>query len=98
MSENEKINIKSLQLNLSDEDQLKLVSKQLSELKKKGYEHITIDFNITSEQELKRNNIDVQVFKKIKTTQELPDWVVIKLMLAGGKLKRTKFKARSINE
>lgn len=98
MIEKEKINIRSLKLNFSDEDQLKSLSKHLFELKKKGYKQVTIDLNISSEQELKRNNIDVQVFKKIKTTQELPDWVVINLLLAGGKLKGTKFKVRLINE
>ena len=98
MSENEKINIESLQLNLTDEQSIKSVSKRLNEIKKEGYKQVTIDFNISSEQELKRNNIDVQVFKKIKTTQELPDWVVINLLLAGGKLKGKNFKVRSINE
>ena len=98
MSENEKINIKSLQLNLSDERSIKSVSMRLNELRKKGYKQLTVDFNISSEQELKRNNIDVEDFKKIKATQDLPDWVIINLLLAGGKLESSKFNIKSINE
>jgi len=98
MSENEKINLSSLQVNLDEEKSVRLVAEQLSELKKNGYKQVTIEIKVASEQELERFELDIATFERIKNTQELPDWVVINLMLAGGKLKGTKYKARVFNE
>jgi hypothetical protein len=47
---------------------------------------------------LKKSGLDKEVFKKIKDVQDLPDWVVINLMMAAGKLKESKFKLRLLNE
>jgi hypothetical protein len=98
MSEKEKININSLQINLSDEKSIEHISNQLSELKKEGYEQVTVDFKVSSVQELNKFGIDSNIFKKIKETQELPDWVVINFILAGGKLNGKRFKVKSFNE
>lgn len=98
MNEKELINIKSLHIDLNDENSVKLVDQTLHESKNKGYDRITIEIKISTEQELKRSGLDVEVFQKIKVVQDLPDWVVIKLMLAAGKLKESEFKLRSFNE
>lgn len=98
MSNKELIEIKSLQINLKDENSTKVFSQTLAELKNKGYESVTIEIKTSAEEELKKSELDMKVFKKIKDTQELPDWVVINLMLAAGKLKGSKFKLGLYNE
>ena len=98
MSEKEVIEIKSLQIDLNDENSTKLVAQKVTELKNEGYDHITISIKTSTEEELKKSGLDIEVFKKIKETQDLPDWVVINLMLATGKLKESKLKLRSLNE
>lgn len=91
MIEKEMIELKSLQIDLDDEKSVKLFAETLNELKNKGYDKVKIEIKTSTEQELKKSDLDIEVFKKIKETQDLPDWVVINLMLAGGKLKESKF-------
>ena len=98
MNEKELIDIKSLQIYLDDENSVKLVDQTLLELKNNGYNRVTIEIKTSTEQELKRSGLDIEVFQKIKVVQDLPDWVVINLMLAAGKLKGSKFKLRSFND
>ena len=98
MSEKEIIEIKSLQIDLNDENSTNLVAQKLTELKNEGYDSVTISIKTSTEEELKKSGLDIKVFKKIKQIQDLPDWVVINLMLATGKLKESKFKLRSLNE
>jgi hypothetical protein len=98
MNKKELISIKSLQINLKDESSTKLCVKILTGLKNKGYERVTIEIKTSTEEELKKSGLDIAVFNKVKDVQDLPDWVIINMILAGGKLKGTKFKARSVNE
>ena len=97
MIEKELIELKSLQIDLDDEKSRKLFAETLNELKNKGYDKVKIEIKTSTEQELKKSDLDLEVFKKIKETQDLPDWVVINLMLAGGKLRESKFKLRLLN-
>lgn len=97
MIEKELIELKSLQIDLDDEKSIKLFAETLNELKNKGYDRVKIEIKTSTEQELKKSDLDIEVFKKIKETQDLPDWVVINLMLAGGKLRESKFKLRLLN-
>jgi hypothetical protein len=97
MSEKELIDIKSLEINLDDKNLTKLIEQTLNELKNKGYHLVTVDIKTSTEQELKKSGLDIEVFKKIKDVQDLPDWVVINFMLAAGKLKESKFKLRLLN-
>ena len=97
MIEKELIELKSLQIDLDDEKSIKLFAETLNELKNKGYDKVKIEIKTSTEQELKKSDLDIEVFKKIKETQDLPDWVVINLMLAGGKLGESKFKLRLLN-
>ncbi|MCW8961212.1 MAG: hypothetical protein OQK29_06590 [Ignavibacteriaceae bacterium] len=83
---------------MDDEKSIKLFVETLNELKNKGYDKLKIEIKTSTEQELIKSDLDIEVFKKIKETQDLPDWVVINLMLASGKLKESKFKLRLPNE
>jgi len=98
MSENKKVNIESMQINLDDNKSIELLSNRLSDLKEKGYKQVIIEIKMSIEQQLTKFSLDIATFERIKEMQELPDWVVINLLLAGGKLKGTDFKVRSINE
>lgn len=98
MTDKDLIEIKSLQIDLGDDNSVKLVDQTLHELKNKGYDRVTIEIKTSTEQELKKSGLDFEVFKKIKETQDLPDWVVINLMMAFGKLKESNFKLRLLNE
>jgi len=98
MIEKELIELKSLQIDLDDEKSIKLFAETLNELKNKGYDKLKIEIKASTEQELIKSDLDIEVFKKIKETQDLPDWVVINLMLASGKLNESKFKLSLLNE
>ncbi|MGB5531217.1 MAG: hypothetical protein WBQ32_14715 [Ignavibacteriaceae bacterium] len=98
MTDKDLIEIKSLQIDLGDDNSVKLVDQTLHELKNKGYDRVTIEIKTSTEQELNKSDLDIEVFKKIKKVQDLPDWVVINLMMAVGKLKESNFKLRLLNE
>jgi hypothetical protein len=46
---------------------------------------------------LNKSQIDIELFRKIKEVQELPDWVVINMILAARKLKSSNFRDRILN-
>ena len=94
MNEKELIGLKSFHLDLNNESSSKIIQDSLTELKNKGYSKVNIEIKTSPEQELEKSDLDSDIFKKIKAAQELPDWVVINLMRASGKLKNTNFKDR----
>ena len=94
MNEKELISLNSVDLDLNNESSIRVLQDLLSDLKDKGYSKIKVDIKTFPEQELKKSNLDGKIFNKIKETQELPDWVVINLMQASGKLKTANFKER----
>jgi len=98
MNKEEIIEKKSLQLDLADPNSTNLLVQALNELKKNGYEKVIVDIKTSTEQKLKKFGLDINIFEKIKERQELPDWVVVNLMLVEGKLKDSNFKARWLNE
>ena len=98
MSNKELIEIKSIQIDLKDDNSAEIFKQKLAELKNKGYNSVTIEIKTSTEEELKKSGLNMDVFKKIKNIQDLPDWVVINLMLAAGKLKGSKFKLGLFNE
>lgn len=98
MSNKELIEIKSIQIDLKDDNSAEIFKQKLAELKNKGYNSVTIEIKTSTEEELKKSGLNMDVFKKIKDTQDLPDWVVINLMLAAGKLKGSEFKLGLFNE
>ncbi len=92
MDKNELIELKSLVIDLNDQNSVNSMTQTFTELKNSGYSQVTVNIKTSPEQELKKSQIDLELFSKIKAVQELPDWVVINLILAAGKLKRQQFK------
>ena len=97
MDEKELIELKSLVIDLNNESSENLLSQTLKELKNNGYKSVTVNIKTSPEQELKKSQIDIELFEKIKEVQELPDWVVINFILAAGKLKKSNFRNRISN-
>ena len=97
MNEKELIGLKSLVIDLNNHSSINLLSQTINELKKDGYTSVTLDIKTSPEQELNKSQIDIELFRKIKEIQELPDWVVINLILAAGKLKNSNFRNRILN-
>ena len=97
MNEKELIELKSLVIDLNDHSSVNLLSQTFKELKNNGYTSVTVNIKTSPEQELKKSQIDIELFKKIKEVQELPDWVVINFILAAGKLKNSNFRNRISN-
>ena len=97
MNEKELIELKSLVIDLNDHSSVNLLSQTFNELKSNGYTSVTVDIKTSPEQELNESQIDIELFRKIKEIQELPDWVVINFILAAGKLKKSNFRNRISN-
>ena len=97
MNEKELIDLKSLVIDLNDHSSVNLLTQTFNELKNNGYTSVTVDIKTSPEQELNKSQIDIELFRKIKEVQELPDWVVINLILAAGKLKNSNLKSRISN-
>jgi len=91
MNENNVIDPKPLFIDLNDKSNDNSISEKIAELKNAGYSKIKLDVNGSSEKENTNLKIDTDLFIKIKSIQELPDWVIIKLIIANGKLKGSKF-------
>jgi hypothetical protein len=94
MNKDELIGLKTLAVDLNDEKSVNSLSQTLSELKEAGYGKVIFEIKTSPDQELNKSQIDIEVFKKIKEVQELPDWVVINFILAAGKLKDSNLNER----
>jgi len=97
MNKNELIDLKSLVIDLNDHSSVNLLTQTFNELKNNGYTSVKLDIKTSPEQELNKSQIDIELFRKIKEVQELPDWVVINMILAAGKLKSSNFRDRILN-
>ena len=60
-------------------------------LKKHGIEEVKITIEGSSNDLVKNAGFNIKLFERIKTQQDLPDWVVYDLIESSGKLKGTHF-------
>lgn len=91
MNKNELIDPKPLFIDLNDKSNDNSISKKVAELKNIGHSMVKLDVKDSPEKEVSEMKLDIDLFTKIKTTQDLPDWVIVKLILAEGKLRESKF-------
>ena len=91
MNKNNVIDPKPLFIDLNDKSNDNSISEKIAELKNVEHSKIKLEVKGSSEKENTNLKIDTDSFIKIKSIQELPDWVIIKLFLADGKLKGSKF-------
>ena len=88
---------KSLFIDLNDRSSDNSLSDQFVDLKYAGYAQINLEMKPSIEDEIINLKVDIDLFTRIKKVQELPDWVIVKLILADGKLKGSNFKERVPN-
>ena len=86
--------MKSLSIDLNDRASENSITKRLSEIDEK---EINLQIRNDSNGNVEKMRLNVHLFTKIKEIQDLPDWVIIKLLLAEGKLKNSDFNKRLLN-
>jgi len=72
--------------------------KVLNQLKSQKAKGISVILAKSIADKLEENKIDKKVFEAIKSTQQLPDEVILNFLLAENSLKNTNFHKRIINE
>ena len=97
MNRSEGIELKSLFIDLNDRNSDNAISHSVAEIRNSGYTQVNLEVKASTEQETIKFKIDIDLFIKIKEVQDLPDWVIVKLILADGKLKGSSFKKRVSN-
>jgi len=97
MNKNEAREQKSLFIDLSDRSSDNIISHSIAELKNSGYGQVNLEVKVSTDQATIKLLIDIDLFRRIKEIQDLPDWVIVKLIMDGGKLKDSSFKERITN-
>ena len=91
MSRGELVDPRHLFIDLNDRSSDNPISEKVTELKISGQSKVQLEAKTSSKKETEILQLDVDLFTKIKAIQDLPDWVIIRLILAEGKLKGSKF-------
>jgi hypothetical protein len=87
MNEENATKLKSFEINLEDETYHELLNKELLALRDKGISNITVTIKGSVKEIAKELKVDLNVFNKIRTTQDLPDWVVLDLLRTKGAIR-----------
>ena len=85
----------SLSIDLNDKASENSITERLSEINEK---EINLEIRNDSNENVEKMMLNVRLFTKIKEIQDLPDWVIIKLLLAEGKLENSDFRDRILND
>lgn len=88
--------MKSFVFDLNDKQAENLLSKKLDKIKGSGEDRVTLELINVSSRMPQNLELDVEMFSRIKETQELPDWVIVKLLLADKSLSGSDFEERFI--
>ena len=91
------MNSEELFIDLDDRGCDNLLAERIKELKSAGKLKVNLKIKPSSGPEISNLELDTNLFSKIKEVQDLPDWVIVKLFLAEGKLKNSNFKERFSN-
>jgi len=97
MSSEELNEREELFIDLDDRSTDNSISDRLKELKSSGKLKINLEIKLSSGLENKNLELETDLFSKIKEIQDLPDWVIVKLILAAGQLKSSSFNERVPN-
>lgn len=97
MSRSELKEPKILFIDLNDRSSDNSLSDQFVDLKEAGYTQLNLEIKPSIEDETINLKVDIELFSRIKKVQDLPDWVIVKLILANANLKSTDFKTRITN-
>ncbi|HEY6626812.1 MAG TPA: hypothetical protein VIZ21_07645 [Ignavibacteriaceae bacterium] len=97
MSRSELKEPKILFIDLNDRSSDNSLSDQIVDLKEAGYTQFNLEIKPSIEDKIINLKVDIDLFSRIKKVQDLPDWVIVKLILANANLKSTDFKKRIMN-
>jgi|APIni6443716594_1056825.scaffolds.fasta_scaffold00919_6 tRNA-binding EMAP/Myf-like protein len=97
MNKGEGTKLNSLFIDLNDRSSDNIISQSIAEIKNSGYTQVNLEVKTSTELEAVKLQVDIDLFTRIKEVQDLPDWVIVKLILADGKLKDSSFKERVSN-
>jgi len=90
--------MKSLSIDLDDKASENSITDRLSEIKDGGQKEISLEIKSDSNRKVEKMILNVDLFTKIKEIQDLPDWVIVKFLLATGKLGGTDYGNRFLND
>jgi hypothetical protein len=82
---------------LNDRSSDNSLSDQFVDLQEASYTQFNLEIKPSIEDEIINLKVDIDLFGRIKKVQDLPDWVIVKLILANANLKSTDFKKRITN-
>jgi len=88
---------KSLFIDLKDRSSDNSLSDQFIDLREAGYTQFNLEIKPSIEDKIINLKVDIDLFSRIKKVQDLPDWVIVKLILANANLKSTDFEKRITN-
>jgi hypothetical protein len=94
MNNGEPKNFKSLFIDLNDRNSDNIITDQLTELRKSGHQKVNLEAKNKTGAETINLQVEIDLISRIKEIQDLPDWVIIKLILADKKLRNNRFKER----
>ena len=97
MSSSDMKETKSLFIDLNDRSSDNSLSDQIVDLKDAGYTQFNLEIKPSIKDEMLNLKVDIDLFSRIKKVQDLPDWVIVKMILANANLKSTDFKKRVAN-
>jgi len=87
--------MKSLSIDLNDKASENSISERLHEIVQS---EIGLEIKNDSNGKVEKMTLNVHLFTKIKEIQDLPDWVIVKLLMAQGKLGNSDFTERILND
>ncbi|MBK9097993.1 MAG: hypothetical protein IPM14_07710 [bacterium] len=85
-------------IDIDDKSSDNTISERIGDLISSGYKSVKLGIRSTFQKKENEIELDLIQFKKIKEIQDLPDWVIIKLILAAGSLRESSFKDRFLND
>ena len=88
----------SVIFDLNDKQAENSLSERLEKKNGLGEGRIKLELKNASSMMPRIFDLDIDIFSKIKEIQELPDWVIVKFLLADSNLSGSDFKKRLFNE
>ena len=89
--------LSSLVIDLDDRTNENNISVKVKELINSGCAQIDLVLEKSPDENTNKIRIDTEMFIRIKEIQDLPDWVIIKLILASRKLEASGIQERISN-
>lgn len=84
-------------MDLSDRSSDTSIWESIKELSNSDQTTVNLEIRESSVGDIRIIQLDIDLFSKIKEIQELPDWVIIKLILVRGKLKNSNFEQQMLH-